>query len=128
MEFPSFFADVQAGRFDLFTLRWTSVVDPELLHKIFHSSQLPPGRNRGAYANAEVDAGLERATRELDPLRRRQELFKVQALLADDLPYVSLWYPDNVIVASKSLRQLRLHPSGSWQPLFEAHKDEESPR
>jgi peptide/nickel transport system substrate-binding protein len=38
----------------------------------------------------------------------------VQAILANDLPYINLWYLDNVLVHTKRVRNLRLNPEGSY--------------
>ena len=38
------------GNFQLFTLQWVGVSDPDMLRRVFHSKQMPPaGFNRGYY-------------------------------------------------------------------------------
>ncbi len=47
-EFATFFADVLKGNFQMFTLQWVGVTDPDILRRVFHSQQVPPvGFNRG---------------------------------------------------------------------------------
>ena len=49
-EFATLYADVLKGNFQLFTLQWVggAVADPDILRRVFHSSQMPPaGFNRG---------------------------------------------------------------------------------
>lgn len=123
-EFATFFSDIRSGNFELFSLRWTSVADPGILSQIFHSRELPPGRNRVAYKNTEVDRVLDRAQVEPDLERRRQAYALVQKTIARDIPYISLWYPDNIAVVSRSLRNFTLHPTGQWLTFLDAEKAE----
>ncbi len=54
------------GNVQLYTLIFTGggTADPDILRRVFHSTQMPPdGFNRGHYANPEVDALLDQATR-----------------------------------------------------------------
>lgn len=123
-EFATFFSDIRNGNFELFSLRWTSVADPGLLSQIFHSRELPPGRNRVAYQNPAVDRLLDQAQMETHLERRRQTYAEVQRLIARDIPYISLWYPDNIAVVSRSLRNFTLHPTGQWLTFLDAQKVE----
>ena len=51
-EFATLYADVLKGNFQLFTLQWVGVSDPDMLRRVFHSKQMPPnGFNRGYYEN-----------------------------------------------------------------------------
>src|SRR4029450_3141738 len=46
-EFPTLFADVVRGSFQMYTLQFVGVTDPDMLRRVFHSSQAPPvGLNR----------------------------------------------------------------------------------
>ena len=38
----------------------------------------------------------------------------MQDILATDLPYLNLWYFDNVVVHSRRVRGLTLNPSGNY--------------
>ena len=63
-EFATFYQDVLQGRFQLFSLQWVggALVDPDILRRVYHSSQIPPaGFNRGYYSNPEVDRVLDAA-------------------------------------------------------------------
>ncbi|MBS1984703.1 MAG: ABC transporter substrate-binding protein [Bdellovibrionales bacterium] len=122
MEFGTFFADVQKGSFEMFALRWPGITDPDLLNRIFHSSELPPGRNRTFYSNAHVDSWLDAAIRHPNFEKRRELYGKVQQAVVEDLPYIPLWYPDNVVIATKFLRNFKLSPRGSWDTLLRTEK------
>jgi peptide/nickel transport system substrate-binding protein len=112
-EFATLFADVVAGNFQLYFLQWAggALADPDILRRVFHSSQTPPsGFNRGHYRNPELDALLDEAATSLDEGRRRQAFAHAQRILSADLPYVSLWHKTNFAIAQRSLSGVRLSP------------------
>ena len=115
-EFATFFSDVTHGLFQLYSLRWIGGnEDPDIFEYVFHSGKFPPnGANRGYFANPRVDALIDQARRELDQNTRKQLYAEIQRVLADQLPYINLWYFDNVLVHSKRVRNLSLNPSGNY--------------
>ena len=99
-EFATLFADVLKGNFQMYTLQWTagSLADPDILRRVFHSTQVPPaGFNRGYYSNPRVDALLDQAATSADQARRIELFKEVQRLVALDVPYVSLWNKTNIV-------------------------------
>jgi len=121
-EFATFFSDVQHGAFQMYGLRWIGGnEDPDIFEYAFHSSKFPPnGANRDYYSNPKVDALIDRARRETDPNVRKPLYAEVQAILAQDLPYINLWYLDNVLVHTKRVHNLRLNPAGNYDFLRNA--------
>jgi peptide/nickel transport system substrate-binding protein len=115
-EFATFFADVTHGVFQLYGLRWIGGnEDPDIFEYAFHSAKFPPnGANRGFYSNPQVDSLIDQARREVDPAVRKQTYAQVQSILAEELPYIDLWYLDNVLVHNKRARYLRLNPAGNY--------------
>ena len=115
-EFATFFADVTHGEFQVYSLRWVGGnEDPDIFEYAFHSSRIiPKGANRQFYNNPQVDALIDRARTDLDQSARRQDYVAIQLILAEDLPYVDLWYFDNVMVHSARVENLRLNPSGNY--------------
>ena len=62
-ELQTLSADVRRGSFQLYTLQWVGVTDPDMLRMVYHSGQQPPiGLNRVHYSNADVDRLIERAS------------------------------------------------------------------
>jgi len=61
-----------------------------------------------------VDALIDKARQETDQSARKQDYAEVQRILANDLPYIDLWYFDNVMVHSKRVLNLELNPSGNY--------------
>ena len=124
-EFATFFSDVTHGLFQLYSLRWIGGnEDPDIFEYVFHSSKFPPnGANRGYFADPRVDALIDQARHELDQNTRKQLYAEIQRTLADELPYINLWYFDNVLVHSKRVRNLTLNPSGNYDFLKTAELD-----
>ena len=116
MEPATLFSDIARGDFELFTLRWIGVNnDPEFYEFAFSSKRMPPmGGNRGHYHNAQVDALLDQARVESDREKRRALFGKVQKIIAEDLPYVSLWFMDNVSVHRKRISDVQISPTGDY--------------
>jgi peptide/nickel transport system substrate-binding protein len=121
-EFATFFSDVTQGLFQLYGLRWIGGnEDPDIFEYVFHSAKFPPhGANRGYYSNPRVDALIDRGRREIDENARRHIYAELQRLLAQDVPYINLWYYDNVLVHSKRVANIRLNPSGNYDFLKSA--------
>jgi peptide/nickel transport system substrate-binding protein len=110
-EFATLYADVLRGNFQLFTLQWVGVSDPDMLRRVFHTWQMPPvGFNRGFYSNPAVDQLIDRATAATDDRVRRELYGEAQQRIANDAPYISLWYKTNVAVAQPDLDGVRLTP------------------
>ncbi len=122
-EWGTFYRDVQNGRFDLFSLTWVGLVDPDAFYYIFHSKSLPPnGANRGAYRNAEVDKLLESARAIYDQKARKELYVRAQALLAADSPYALLWFEDNGVIRRKDVCGYKLRPDASLVALVEVYR------
>jgi len=115
-EFATFFSDVQHGAFQMYGLRWIGGnEDPDIFEYAFHSSKIPPnGANRDYYSNPRIDALIDKARQEIDPKVRKALYDQVQTILAQDLPYIDLWYLDNVLVHTKRVQNLELNPAGNF--------------
>ena len=113
-EFATVFADILKGNFQIMSLQWVggAVIDPDILRRVFHSTQVPPsGFNRGHYRNPEVDRLLDQASAALDELERKKYYGEAQRLIAEDAVYIPIWNRVNVAVAQKGLTGIHLMPS-----------------
>jgi peptide/nickel transport system substrate-binding protein len=123
-EWSTLYADIKRGNFEMFSAKWTPVVEPDLMHWVFHSSNIPgegaAGGNRGAYNDAEVDAWLEEGRKLLDPETRAPVYQRVEERLARDLPYVPMWFEDDIAVHNTRLRDLALRRTGSLYAIVSA--------
>ena len=114
-EFATLYADVLKGNFQLFTLQWVGVSDPDMLRRVFHSKQMPPnGFNRGYYENPDVDRLIDAAMVAESDDERRQLYGAAQRVLAEDAPYISLWYKTNIAVSRTQLEGVKLTPSAEF--------------
>ena len=126
-EFGTFYADVTHGAFQMYILKWIgSNEDPDIYRYMDSSGSFPPkGANRGHYVNARVDALLAKAAAESGPAseveaRRRAEYVEVQQILAEELPAIPLWFPDNVVVHTRRLQGVVSRGDGNFDFLREA--------
>ena len=116
MEPATLGADINRGDFELYTLRWIGANnDPEFYEFAFSSKRMPPmGGNRGHYRNAQLDALLDQARVETDQAKLRVLLSQIQKIVAQDAPYLSLWFMDNVSVHRKRIGNVELSPTGDY--------------
>jgi peptide/nickel transport system substrate-binding protein len=116
LELATLYADITRGSFQLYTLRWIGANnDPDMFEFVFSSRRMPPnGANRGHYRNPHLDELLDKAR--VEPLmeRRRQIFQEVQQIVSDDLPYLNLWYMDNICVHQRRIQNIVLDPSGDY--------------
>jgi peptide/nickel transport system substrate-binding protein len=128
LEFSTFFADVKAGNFQLFTMQIPEVAEPDLYMNFFDSSRVPTreqpdqGGNRVRYRNPELDHLLELGEREMDRATRIADYREVQRILARDVPVISLWHEDNVAVMGRDVDGFEILPTAQMTSLARTHK------
>jgi len=115
-EFATFFSDVTHGAFQMYGLRWIGGnEDPDIFEYAFDSAKFPPnGANRGFYSNPKLDALIDQARREIDPNLRKPLYAEVQRILAEDVPYINLWYLDNVMVHTRRVTNMQMNAAGNY--------------
>ncbi len=124
-EWGTFFADVKSGNFQLYTLQWPAVVEPDLYHWIFHSSMIPTPENRGRggnrnrYVSREVDRLIDLGRATVDRDERRRIYGRIQQIVALDLPYVSLWHEDNIAVTRAGITGYEILPNARFGGLLD---------
>lgn len=121
MEPATLGSEIGRGNFQLYTLRWIGANnDPGFYEFAFSSKRIPPmGGNRGHYRNPEVDMLLDQARVEGDMEKRRELFGKVEKIISEDLPYLSLWFMDNVSVHRKRISNVTISPTGDYDFLRE---------
>ncbi len=118
-EWSTFFNDIRQGNFQLYSLEWVGITDPDIYTYLFASTSVPPeGANRGGYVNHHLDVLLEQGRTTLDLEGRAAIYHEVQKILAHDLPYVSLWHPENIVALRSDLRNFQPLPSGDISGLW----------
>ncbi len=131
-EWATFYSDIQRGNFDLTSMEWVGIEDPHQYYLVFDSKMTPPrGLNRGDYSNPEMDRLVEAGDVSIDTAERRRIYAQVQQLAAADLPYISLWWKDNVVVMKRGLNGFKPYPNGSLVSLaplrLDSRPEEPSP-
>jgi len=115
-EFATFFSDITKGAYQMYSMRWIGGnQDPDIFEYVFDSSSFPPKRaNRTFYANARVDELIREGRSTLDQQKRKAIYDEIQRIVAADLPYINLWYLDNVLVHTNRVRGIALNPAGNY--------------
>ena len=116
LELATLLSDSVRGNFQLTFLRWVGANnDPDVFEFVFSSKRFPPdGANRGHYRNPRLDALTDQIRVEMDREKRKFLCSEVQKILADDLPYLPLWFTDVVSVHRRELGDLQLSPAGDY--------------
>ena len=79
-------------KFDMWILGWGLTVFPDYLHGFFSSANADLGENNaGGFTNEEFDAQAELLIKETDINKARDIAFRLQEILADEVPYVVLF-------------------------------------
>lgn len=126
-EWATFYDDVRRGNFEIYSLAWVGVTDPDVYFNLLSSSSVPPhGNNRGGYANPEIDRLVLAGRRTLDPVERRRIYGDVQRIVAEDLPFIPLWWSDTVVVRDPRLCGFVPSPDGDLGSLRTAWWSERS--
>jgi peptide/nickel transport system substrate-binding protein len=117
-DWGTFFGDIKAGNFQLYSLSWVGLRTPDSFRYIFASDAVPPrGANRGRYASERVDRLLRMA--EQAPSLAQQAVYyrQIAERLHADLPYVPLWYEDQYAVQGRRVSGYTLSPDGNYDGL-----------
>ena len=109
------------GQFQMNTGIWVGGnQDPIFLRDLFSSGKIPNEKtkvsccNRSRYANPEFDSLIEQAFNETDRSKAKQLYLRAQEIISTDLPLFPLWYPANMVIATKRINNIKISPSGDW--------------
>ena len=122
-DWGTFYGDIKAGRFQMYSLAWVGIETPDIFRYVFHSESLPPeGANRGRYRDPEADRLIELAAG-LGSLDAQAPVYReIQARLLDQLPYVPLWYEDHVLVRRNGVEDYELAADGNYDGLLRVRR------
>jgi peptide/nickel transport system substrate-binding protein len=100
LELATLFSDVAKGNFQITYQRWVGAnTDRDFFEYAFSSKRFPPdGASRGHYRNARIDALTDQIRVEMNQEKRKELCSEVQKILAEDLPYLPMWFNDVVSV------------------------------
>ena len=72
------------------------------------------GANRGHYLNPHVDELIDIGRHSLDMEKRKLAYQEIQRIVAEELPYISLFHRDNVCVYNKRIAGMKVYPDANW--------------
>lgn len=113
-EWGTFYKDVKNGRYDLALMKWVGVVDPDLYNIAFHSSEFPPGRNRGFYEDPKLDKLLELGRAPSNKAQRLKTYLLVQDEVFKELAIIPLWHENQIHVVHPRIKGYKLNPMGDF--------------
>jgi len=122
-DWGTFYGDIKEGRFQMYSLSWVGLKLPDIFRHVFHSASIPPaGANRGHFADAGVDAFIEEAEAAIS-LSAKVTLYRaLQERLQEQLPYVPLWYEDNVLATRDMIQGYTLASDGNYDGMLTVRK------
>ena len=104
LDFNSFIATRFLTRqFEFIAGWWRYPADPDM-YPYMHSSNAERGFNLPVYKNAQVDTLLEDGRKFTTVSDRRKVYNKFQEVVAEDLPYLYLWWPSEIRAWNKRLK------------------------
>lgn len=113
-DWGTFYGDVKAGRFQLYTLAWVGIKQPDIYRYVFHSSMFPPkGANRGRYQNKQVDKYIDLADEKIYLKSKANAYHIMQKIIHSDLPYVPLWYENQYAIVNQRVKNFELASDGN---------------
>ena len=117
-DWGTFYGDIKAGRFQMYSLAWVGIKTPDIFRYAFHSTSLPPeGANRGRLSEADIDALIDRAEQGATLEEQAAAYRQVQARLLQQLPYIPLWYEDHVFAVREDISGYQLARDGNFDGL-----------
>jgi peptide/nickel transport system substrate-binding protein len=103
---------IDKRRFQAVILGWSIGLDPDQFD-IWHSSKTKVKEfNFVSYNNPEVDELLDRGRRTFDIAERKRAYFRIQEILADELPYIFLYVPDATPIVHARFKGIKPSPIG----------------
>jgi len=119
LEWGGFYARIKRGDFQVYSLSWVGIVDPDIYRWVLHSDMWPPkGANRGRYSNPQVDAWLDAAAQTEDRNNRHRLYGLIQQQMATDQVYIPLWYEPVIAVSGPRISGFTPAPDGSLLKLL----------
>ena len=113
-DYQKYLASPQAD-FDLFLSGWTTDYAPENFGEVWQPNL---ALNSGSYDNGRLLDLYAKATAETDPGRRKEWLDGIQAIEAEDLPYIFLYAQQSRLIANKRLAGFTTDPLGPTKNLY----------
>ncbi|NOX76315.1 MAG: ABC transporter substrate-binding protein [Gammaproteobacteria bacterium] len=120
-DWGTFYGDIKAGNFQMFSLSWVGIKSPDIFRYVFHSDAVPPnGANRGRFRDPVSDRLIEAAGVAGSQQAQARGFRRLQARLLEQLPYVPLWYEDHVFAMRPGVEGYSVGKDGNFDGLVAA--------
>jgi peptide/nickel transport system substrate-binding protein len=120
-DFATFYSDIKAGRFQMYSMSWVGLKLPDIFRYAFHSESMPPlGANRGRLHDPELDGLIDFADAQTTMAAQTDAYRAVQARILQQLPMLPLWSEDVTVVSNARLRSFLPGVDGSYDRLAQA--------
>ncbi len=122
-DWGTFYGDIKAGRFQMYSLAWVGLKTPNIFHYAFHSDSIPPqGANRGKFVDDRTDLLIDQAQSTQNIQEKRDIYQRLQTHLLEALPYVPLWFEEHVFIARRSITGYTLSNDGNYDGLLSVQR------
>ncbi len=98
---------LQTGKYDTAGYAWVNGTDPDNSTLWMCDQQPPAGQNVYHYCNPDLDAAERVALSTTDPAKRKRAYFRVEQILAQDVPMIVAYYARRISVINDDLKNYR---------------------
>ncbi len=114
-EGTTLFGDIlEKGNFDIIVFAWVSGADPDG-YTLWYSKQDPlvygAGQNYVGYKNDRIDRLCLAGKEEFDQEKRLRIYHEIQEILAEEVPYMFVYFYNNVAAVKSSLKNFKPNPT-----------------
>ena len=122
-DWGTFYNDIKAGRFQLYSLAWVGVKSPDIFQYVFASSAMPPnGANRGRFIDSKVDQLIDLAVQQTTLEEQAQSYRALQMRLHQELALMPLWFEAQYAVMQENIFGFQMFTDGRYDGLLTAKK------
>lgn len=100
-EWTVYLEECTKHEFDMFVLGWVQEAILDDPKQLFHTESYNGGSNYSGFGNAQSDMLIDNLRAELNKEKRIQYYHELQALIQDEVPYIFLYSPDNILAINK---------------------------
>ena len=87
--------------FDMYVLGWVQEAVLDDPKQLFHTDAYNGGSNYTGFADAYTDVLIDNLRKEMDDEKRTNMFKELQAIVHEEVPYILLYTPDNLLTISK---------------------------
>ena len=117
LEYGTLLSSLDHGDHDLVYERWTTDSGDAYytIYALYNSTCTPYEGNDAFYVNETVDQLIQEGRQIFDVAERTAVFEQIYEIVAEDLPYVPIYYPYNSVAMSNQVQGFVLNPNGAHQ-------------